>query len=312
MNHESNSDNLKWWAMTFYFLRTSYHLHDPHPFENISRKTFKYGTLDIEQVELLYPTNCAKLLEPIIFLHGGGWRLGHKEWYSEFLTPFVKCGHPVFNLDYRLAPENPFPEGIISALTAILFVKNFKFETYPIDNNNIMMMGDSAGGNIALMASILVMNRQLIEFITKTSDLTNQDYPNIVKYIGLYPPLERDVEQATFLARFAGKKMKNYAGRTAVDRELTADNSFMPSDLKFDNFPESLLLGGTGDWLYRSTLGGYECLKKKNAEKVKMINYPGEGHGIWNRWWRAAAKKLVKDITEFINTDQKKVEITTI
>jgi len=159
-------------------------------------------------------------------------------------------------------------------------------------------MGDSAGGNIAHMTGIMANNFELIKYITSDDKLADQKRPIISKIVGLYGACDRE---NSLKFPQADELMLTYAGPTALDKTLTPQNTFMPIDLKFQEFPHTLLLCGTVDELHNTNMNYYEFLKKKNSEKVKIIVYEGEEHGLLNRYWRPNAKKLLSDIIAFLD-----------
>jgi acetyl esterase len=60
-------------------------------------------------------------------------------------------------MDYRLAPENPFPAGLNDVLATVTWIKE-NGESIGIDPNRIALGGDSAGANLALASAIALRN----------------------------------------------------------------------------------------------------------------------------------------------------------
>lgn len=95
----------------------------------------------------------------ILFFHGGGWVCGNIDTYTGVCTDMVKAlNRTVLSVDYRLAPEFKFPAGLDDCYDAAyaLFVKHYLPEFGPED---IVIMGDSAGGNLAAAVSLLARDR---------------------------------------------------------------------------------------------------------------------------------------------------------
>ncbi len=84
----------------------------------------------------------------IIFIHGGGWVVGSLNTHDT-ICRFVAhhTNLPVIAIDYRLAPEHPFPTPLNDCLDALQFITSQHDLT--IDSHNLAIMGDSAGGNLA-------------------------------------------------------------------------------------------------------------------------------------------------------------------
>jgi acetyl esterase len=85
----------------------------------------------------------------IVYIHGGGWVIGDLESHHHFCIALSDASHcTVVALDYRLAPEYPFPAGQDDCLAAIDWLaKNAR--DVVLCNGQLIVAGDSAGGNIA-------------------------------------------------------------------------------------------------------------------------------------------------------------------
>lgn len=85
--------------------------------------------------------------EYIIYIHGGGWTLGNIDTYTSACMNLAnKLGRIVFSIDYRKAPENPYPAGFKDVLQAVEVLMT------PIPDRKErkwVIMGDSAGANLA-------------------------------------------------------------------------------------------------------------------------------------------------------------------
>ena len=85
----------------------------------------------------------------VLFFHGGGYRVGSLDGYKSFMAYLaLACGVAVYGLDYRLAPEHTFPAALDDAVSAFVELSQ------GVAPERIMLVGDSAGGGLAL-ASLL-------------------------------------------------------------------------------------------------------------------------------------------------------------
>lgn len=97
----------------------------------------------------------ARLLEPadatpgaIVYLHGGGWVVGTLDDYDTYLRSLAqRSGLAVLAVDYRLAPEHPFPAGLHDCEDALRAVLTGAVPGLP--PGPVVVMGDSAGANLA-------------------------------------------------------------------------------------------------------------------------------------------------------------------
>lgn len=89
----------------------------------------------------------------ILFIHGGGFIGGNFYSYLhqlEYICEEAGCRAVAFN--YRLAPENSFPSGYHDVIDAYWWVEENK-RTYGWDSDSIILLGDSAGVNLGLLAT---------------------------------------------------------------------------------------------------------------------------------------------------------------
>lgn len=91
----------------------------------------------------------------LVFHHGGGWVTGSLDTHEALCRYLaVHSGVRVLAIDYRLAPENPFPAAVDDALTAFRYARNHA-EGLGADPAAIAMGGDSAGANLAAVTAYL-------------------------------------------------------------------------------------------------------------------------------------------------------------
>jgi acetyl esterase len=89
----------------------------------------------------------------LIYLHGGGWVAGSLETVDAACRRLaVTSGHPVLSVDYRLAPEHPWPAAVEDADTVIGWIRDYGTER-GLDPARIGVAGDSAGGTLAAVAA---------------------------------------------------------------------------------------------------------------------------------------------------------------
>lgn len=85
----------------------------------------------------------------IVFLHGGGWAMGDLDSYDGLMRSLSqRSGAAILGLEYRLAPEYPFPAGLEDGLAAVQWASR-RARALGGDPSRLAVMGDSAGGNLA-------------------------------------------------------------------------------------------------------------------------------------------------------------------
>jgi acetyl esterase len=89
----------------------------------------------------------------LVFFHGGGWVIGSAHVYDHVGCFLVeRTGHRVLSVDYRLAPEDPFPAAVNDALAAFDAAWSRSVE-WSVDPDRIVVGGDSAGATIAAVVA---------------------------------------------------------------------------------------------------------------------------------------------------------------
>ena len=100
----------------------------------------------------LYRPTQGDIRSLIIYIHGGGWTFGSIDTHDGTMRNLAKAAQrPVLGIDYRLAPEHPFPAPLDDVLAAIAFVEAGGLGS-PISARDMAIAGDSAGANLALAA----------------------------------------------------------------------------------------------------------------------------------------------------------------
>lgn len=96
-------------------------------------------------------------LPALVFFHGGGWVLGSLDSHDGLCRRLCRLTEwAVVSVDYRLAPEHPFPAAVEDAEAAVRWVARHAAEA-GIDPSRLAVCGDSAGANLATAAARRVM-----------------------------------------------------------------------------------------------------------------------------------------------------------
>jgi len=89
----------------------------------------------------------------LVYFHGGGWVVGSIDTHDGITRAIARrAGIVVVSVDYRLAPEHPFPAALEDAWTATQWVSNHADEL-KLDVDRIGVGGDSSGGNLAAVVA---------------------------------------------------------------------------------------------------------------------------------------------------------------
>lgn len=112
-----------------------------------------YGADPAQRIDVCLPRGEATTERAAILLvHGGSWARGSRTdpVWRDTCTWLASAGYVVANVDYRLAPEHPFPAGIDDVTAALAWLRSPEtLATYRIDPERVGAFGGSAGGNLA-------------------------------------------------------------------------------------------------------------------------------------------------------------------
>jgi acetyl esterase len=129
----------------------------------------------------LYRPNDRDDLGLLVFFHGGGWVLGNLESHENLCRILANSsGHAVLSVDYRLAPEHPFPAPLDDAVTATRWARA-NAASLGCSPDRLAVGGDSAGGTLAIVVGHLApvpLRYQLLVY--PATDLT-RSFPSFVE-----------------------------------------------------------------------------------------------------------------------------------
>ena len=206
----------------------------------------------------------------IIFFHGGGFVMGDLESHDllcRHLTKKSKC--KLIAVDYSLAPEHKFPCSLEDAINAVKYVfensKQIKF-----DKNKVVVCGDSAGGNLALIISILSKEQKI---------------PKIKGQILFYPWIDFTMSRPSMSIKLDGLIVKKstldyFANHYLNDNDDVTNWKISPllySD--FYGMPPTYIFGAGLDPLVDE---GYALMKRLKSfkNKVHYKVYEGQMHAF--------------------------------
>lgn len=205
----------------------------------------------------------------LMYVHGGGWTQGNVDTHGYLCRKLAKTlNMDVISVDYRLAPENPYPIPLNDVLSVYKhYVEEQKYQ-------NIVISGDSAGGNLCAALCIKINDEGL-----------KQPYAQVL----LYPPLGNDFESKsyeTFGECMALSKvstmgfLKNYAGKELSDDEISSNKFIYPlleSNMKI--FPKTMIISSGYDVLLDGQLRFAEGLRQNEVFVYHIVN-EGAVHGF--------------------------------
>ena len=226
-------------------------------------------------------------LPAFFHIHGGGFTLGAVDWiYNE-----AKCAHlcretgcVVASVDYRLAPEHPFPTAPEDCYRALLWLAEHA-DTLAVDAARIVVGGESAGGNLAAVVALMSRDRggprpvlQVLEVPVADMSDRSGEHPSLAAY-GTGYGLER-----TGIESF----QDDYLPRP-IDRDGPYVSPYRAPDLA--GLPAAHVVTAELDPL-RDSGEAYARRLVEAGVRTTVHRYPGHTHGsssLWQTWTSAAA-----------------------
>ncbi|KAK4505753.1 hypothetical protein PRZ48_003718 [Zasmidium cellare] len=185
----------------------------------------------------------------MLFMHGGGFSFGSPNGHRKMSAHLAKaCNVAALSVDYRLAPENPYPAGIDDCVNAYKFLLEQGFKP-----EHIVVAGDSCGGGLSASVPLSAQKQGLplpgaVVSLSPSYDLTND-------LESMKTNNDVDVLQSEAFVAMLGDRFTN------GDQALKKDPIVSPLYADLDGLPPH--------WI---SCGGYDMLLdsgKKFAEKAK-------------------------------------------
>lgn len=220
-------------------------------------------------VRIYRPSNEPNL--PVtLFFHGGWFVIGDLESHDSLARSLANASESVVvAVDYRLAPEHPFPAAINDAYKALTWVaENGKI--LGADSGRIAVAGDSAGGNIAA-----VVARK-----AKESGLTQVRYQVLI-----YPVTDSSFSTGSWEEFAEGPVITRKASQQAFNMYVAGSEDLQNPDIapllagNVNGLPPAMVIIGEYDPLRDEGLAYAEKLIKAGVD-VKLIHYRGMPHGF--------------------------------
>jgi acetyl esterase len=207
------------------------------------------------------PAGAAKsdVLPALVFFHGGGWTIGDLDTHDVLcrqLASGARC--EVFSVEYRLAPEAPFPAAVDDCIAATEFVLE--------KSTRVAVGGDSAGGNLAAVVALHLKQRLCFQLLIYPATDQSMETPSLARngegYLLTRPMMERF--------------RSNYLPRAVDYRDWRASPALAKSHAGLP--PAFVLTAGFDPLLDEGRQ--YAELLARNGVEVAYRDYPDMIHGF--------------------------------
>lgn len=233
----------------------------------------------------IYHTNHKENHAPILYyIHGGGFFGGSPDVVEESVKLLVaNTNICAVSVDYRLAPEHPYPLGHEDCYTVLKWIHSHAEELQG-DPSNIFVGGDSAGGNLTQYCSTRDYEEQghrikgqLLLYPTLNMARIKDEYYQVsMDQFEMTKKQRRGLEKMIMMFGDMSEGMEKILGTKDVNNVYLNPYSFDPS-----HNPPTFVTVGEHDFLKIETLG--YAVKMKNAGvETKAVLYKGLGHAYFD------------------------------
>jgi acetyl esterase len=238
-----------------------------------------HGPQGAVPIRIIWPHESFLSSQPVstlVYFHGGGWVVGDlesHEMHAVRLANEAEC--VVVNVDYRLAPEHPFPAAYDDALAATLWA-HANIERLGGQLKRLAVGGDSAGGNLAAAVAVTCRDRGV----------------SLAAQLLLYPATNIGERMTGPEFAYMGK-----ASGTAMARDPRVSPYYAASHA---GLAPTILGVGPYDFLYQDNLAYAEVLRKAKVP-LTYREFPTLNHGFFSytaisKDCEAAAQWLCRDL----------------
>jgi acetyl esterase len=219
----------------------------------------------------------------VLYLHGGGWAFGSARSFRKVGMTFAANGFLAVMLDYRLAPEHPFPAALDDVATAVDWI-GANAAHYGGAGDKVAIGGDSAGANLALASAL------------RGSDAFRARLSALLLLYGVY-------DLAGALARADNHpglvlQVRNYIGGTAIDDPLVS-----PMFATFPRLPPCFVLeGGADPFVGGEAAALFTRLMSADTERTRheLQIVDGAPHGMLQHFGSAGCEKGWQLLVDFL------------
>ena len=242
------------------------------------------GTVDVARVEdltipgpggdipaRLYSSAADAVLPVVVYFHGGGWVIGNITSHDGVCRKLAsQSGLTIISVDYRLAPEHPFPAAADDCYAAAKWIADNAREL-KVDGSRMAVAGDSAGGNLAAVTSILARDAG-----APTISFQLLVYP-VIDGTMSFPSYKENAEGLLLTARDMAFFYDHYAG-DHVDRKNPKLSPLYAPDLS--GLPPALVITAEFDPLRDEGEAYADALQQAGVD-ARASRYDGMVHGFF-------------------------------
>ncbi len=207
----------------------------------------------------LYVPRTQKPAPLIVWIHGGGWKIGSKG-FRLLIKDLTRHGFAIASIDYRLSMRAKWPAQRLDCLEAIEWLRKHGAE-YHIDPSRMALSGDSAGGHLAALIGL------------------EQGEPRIRAVLALYPPTDLVALGAVFQDNPRNLIVQLF-GDTFQNTKTVAAQASPVSHVAANAPPFLFIHGDKDDTVPLDQSFALDKLLRAHGTESRIIVMKGRGHAF--------------------------------
>jgi acetyl esterase/lipase len=243
----------------------------------------------------VYVRNDGKPRPTLLYIHGGGWLPGFTKAQSQLsLNVFLQMGWNVVNADYRASDVALAPAAVQDCLCALKWIFH-NAKAFNFDTKQIVVMGHSAGGHLALTTGMVPPGNELNGTCTARDLLDPIKEPvrvaAVVNWFGITDVTDM-MQGAPNEKPYAVMWLGNQANRAAIAKQVS------PVTYVRAGLPPIITVHGDKDPVvpFSHAQRLHEALNKTKVAN-KLVTIPGGGHGFFGT---DASQKAYAEVFDFL------------
>lgn len=269
--------------------------------KEINHFTYSYKTTDDKdlKMDIWYPPDKTKKIYPLVyFCHGGGWISGFRNQPNNvsWCKYLASKGLAVASIDYRYGLKNTMDDILSDYTDGINYIRN-NYKELNIDINNIILMGLSAGGHLALL------------YASYNTFVGNEEKMKGIKsVVSYYPPTDlKDLfisDNKSLFAKFAASK--TLKGKPTEIQEIY--EYYSPVHWLSEKMIPTLIVHGKLDNVvpFTSSVKFIKMLYNYSV-KHKFLIHKNGNHSFDTRLRDYYTVKIIESTVRFIKNSTKRV-----
>lgn len=241
----------------------------------------------------------------LLYLHGGAFAIGSKRTHRALASAYAAQGWLVCNVDYRLAPQHPFPAAIEDACSAWAWAVR-TIAQHGGDPQCMVVAGESAGANLALGVTLSCCTVRPEAFAAPLHALGLKPVAALLYYGFLQasqPQRYRRAGVSGLAAQIATDAARSYLGVHAAhpgpDQALADPLCIVEAMSVSPDLPPIFMAAGGDDPCMPDSQRLHVALQRLGSPSDLRL-YAGETHGFHVMFWREQAKRCWRDSFAFL------------